>query len=166
MIGIFHEYMPPVPLEHRKSTAAEGWRVLAGTVFTMAAFVAFGVYVILNVSLEAWAIALASIILTAFTLAVMLYAVPNIRARGEFSCRLDGERFICMSPVAACGDSFDLRLDEIARIERESWDGDCRWYVWDAEGKRYWVTSNYNNPDGQFITNLQLLRPGIERVET
>jgi len=166
-ITVFHDYPPPVPLEHRKSTAKEGWRVLAGTVFTVAAFVAFGAFIFPDVRPEGWAILLASVIAGTFILAVMLYAVANIRAGSEFSCRLDEERFTCVSPVDACGDSFDLPLDQIAKIEREDWsEGDCRWYVWDAEGKRYWLTSNYNNPDGQFIANLQLLRPDIERVDT
>src|SRR5690606_35807924 len=61
-ITVFHDYPPPVPLEHRKSTAKEGWRVLAGTVFTVAAFVAFGAFIFPDVRPEGWAILLASVI--------------------------------------------------------------------------------------------------------
>lgn len=35
--------LPTVLLEHRKSTAADGWRTLAGLMLTIAAFVGFGI---------------------------------------------------------------------------------------------------------------------------
>ena len=132
-ITVFHYYPTPMPLEYRKSTATEGWRVLAGTVFTVAAFAAFGALFLSDVRPEGWAILLASVIAGTFILAVMLYAVANIRARGEFRCRLDSERFTCASPVRGCGDSFDLAIGDITKIEREDWsEGDCRWYLWEA----------------------------------
>lgn len=113
-----------------------------------------------------WVLALAGLIGGAFTLAVLLYAGANIWARGDFVCRLDSERFTCVSPADGCGDSFDLAIGDITKIEREDWSDDCRWYVWDTEGHRYWVSSNYGNPVYKFIEMLERVRPGIERIET
>src|SRR5690606_37656581 len=78
------------------------------------------------------------------------YARAHFRAGGEFCCRLDDERFTCVSPVGPCGDSFDLPLDEIVKIEREDWGettaaGTSGTYVENVIGFRVIMTTRWRS---------------------
>lgn len=153
-------------LEHRRSMVAYGREIVIGLVIGVASLVGFGVLFLPPFELSPWEIAWIALCgATLGTIALML-AGAHLRAAGEFHCRLDEQRFHCFSPVEASGDSFDLAIDEIAKIEREDWADDCRWYVWDSNGNRHWVSSNYDNPAQKFIEMLERLRPRIERIKT
>lgn len=93
-------------------------------------------------------------------------ATIDIRRRGTFRCILDDAQIQCVCPVRHKGESFTLRLDEIECIEKEVDDGSRRWYLHGCDGKRYWLTSNYGNPDDEFIREILALAPRIPQTET
>ena len=148
-------------LKHSKSTLAHGVRMLlTGGLFAIgiACFFIYGFS-------WAWkqspvAVVLGAGFLILWLIGIGFVAFVNIRKNETFVCLIDDEFIECVCPAGAFGDSFRLRLNEVARIEKE---GD-RWYVCDGQGGRYWLTSHYGNPADKFVGELKRLKPDIEEV--
>jgi hypothetical protein len=94
------------------------------------------------------------------------YAAMNIAKRQEFVCRITDGRIECLCPVSGCGESFVVRIDAIVKIEKERWEDSVRWYLWDNEGQRHWLTSNYDNPVEDFIEVIKRLNSRVVEVDT
>lgn len=96
------------------------------------------------------------------------YAVVNIRSGGVFSCKLNEEEISQTIPCSTCGESFQIKLSEIAQIEihDSGGDGSCdEWYIHTADG-RYLITSNYGNPYRKFGEAVQKALPHIKTIKT
>ena len=154
-------------LEHRRSTAAEGRQVLAWiavTILGLGLFQAFffpwiwrdsPVFKIVFVAIEVIVCSIA-----------VAYAAMNIAKKQEFVCRITDGRIECLCPVPGCGESFVVRIDAIVKIEKERWEDSVRWYLWDNEGQRHWLTSNYDNPAEEFIRIIKLQNSRVVEVDT
>ena len=94
------------------------------------------------------------------------YAAMNIAKSQEFVCRITDGRIECLCPVPGCGESFVVRIDAIAKIERERWEDSVRWYLWDNDGQRHWLTSNYDNPVEDFIEVIKRRNSRVVEVGT
>ena len=104
---------------------------------------------------------------------------PRARARAVHAVRRADDLVVTPAitirglPLAAAADQqappLGVRLpaaEELVRLgdafEKEDWgDGSYRWYVWDSAGKRYWLTSNYDNPVDKFVEALRERKPDI-----
>jgi hypothetical protein len=94
-----------------------------------------------------------------------VHAVWEILQNGEFVCRLDSETFECSVPSRFSGETFRIRVGDIARIEKKTGGEMAAWYLWDKEGRRYWLTGNYGNPIAKFVAAIRKLNPGVNMVD-
>ena len=106
-------------------------------------------------------IAFISIVLVVAAIAAY-YAIVNLKSGGTFFGRLDNHAIGCNCPVPACGESFRLPIKDITILEKEDWgDGSYRWYIYDRTGRRFWLTSNYDNPADVFIAEIRKRIPEV-----
>ncbi|PHR98969.1 MAG: hypothetical protein COA78_25455 [Blastopirellula sp.] len=150
-------------LQHKKSTATEGWQVLSGVSSTAVVFVLAPIIArFLGLDLPTWFLICWYTFLAIIFLLGMLYAIPNIRAKATFTCELDEHEIRCVCPVELCGESFTLKLSEIKGIEHEEDEGSHEWYLVDASARRYLVPTNYGNPADEFIKLIKELKPELD----
>ena len=94
------------------------------------------------------------------------YAIVNIIANDEFRCVLTTETLACYCSVNGAGETFKVELADIKKLEKEAWSESHRWYIWDVNDNRYWLTSNFDNPCERIIESIQELRPNVAQVDT
>ena len=96
------------------------------------------------------------------------YAVVHFRDGGTFCCRLTEEQLFQSVPVPALGESFQIKLSQVIRIEIHDGGGEIsgdEWYVHTEQG-RYRITSNYGNPYRKFGAAIQKALPHVETIRT
>lgn len=154
---------PARVLEYTKTAAAEARDVLAWLLITLVGLGFFQWFLFPSSWLESQShIVIFVVIEVVVAVFVAWYAFENLKSGDTFSCRIDDKDLTCHCPVSGCGESFRLPIDEIARLEKHDWgDGSCRWYIWDRSGRRYWLTSNYDNPVEQFIGEVRRRVPKV-----
>lgn len=151
-------------MEHTRKAKDEGWKVFGVTI-------AVGITLLLGVQLfsaghfgmsRGEQIVFYGIIFTA-TIAALCYAAININSEDIFVCRLTDQLFFQHCPVKQCGESFKVRLGDIAKLE-------CRqgesWYIHTNDGETHQITNNYGNPAKKFADALLKSRPEIKTVST
>jgi hypothetical protein len=154
-------------LEHRKSTTAEGRRAAFALVITIVGLGIFQWYMFPWIWQQDRFFVITFLVIEAMIAAGLThYAAVNLHHRKDFECRIDDERLECVSPVEGCGENFSLSIAEIVRIEKEKWVDSCRWYIWSADGHRYWLTSNYDNPVEGFIEAIRQRVPDITEISS
>lgn len=92
------------------------------------------------------------------------YAVTNIRSDQDFICRIDHERLECIAPARDCGESFNIRLADIDRLEEVNRGKSYSWDICTNDGRRFHLMYNYQNPVKRFLATIKALRPDV--VET
>lgn len=139
-------------LIHRKSTASEGRAAIFSVVITIIGLGVFQWFTFGWIWAESRLFVVVFIAIEVVVCSIVVcYAIINLRSGQVFECRMDSERLTCVSPVPGCGQSFSVPITEIIRIERELWAESCRWYIWTADGQRFWLTGNYGNPVEEFV---------------
>lgn len=152
-----------VIIEHRKRTVSEGYSVLFWIAITVVGLGVFQCFLFPWIWTQDRLFVIASITIELVVVAFAIhYAKVNIRASDTFICRMDDNQITCVCPVPDCGESFSLPIKTIVRIDREE-TGECgyRWYLWDASGHRFWLTTNYDNPVERFLDAIRDRNPGI-----
>ena len=97
------------------------------------------------------------------------YAIANIVANKEFRCKLTADTLDCYCPVKGVGETFTVKLSDITKLEKEVWEDSqdsYRWYIWEGNGDRHWLTSNYGNPCERIIDRIQKLNPKVIQIST
>ncbi len=95
------------------------------------------------------------------------YAVKIARVGGRFRCMLTAERIVCECPIGCHGESFNLKVEEIAFIEikqslSSNFGGD--YYLHDLKGREYLLTLNYGNPAARILDRMEDLNPKIQLI--
>lgn len=115
---------------------------------------------------DPWFFRIFYLILAIVSAVAGFYVFINFRVRGEFVCTLDDEHLECISPVPLCGQSFRVAICDIVKVEKKpSGDSSHTWYLYNREGRRFWLTENYGNPAGAFVALIKERNPAIEEVE-
>lgn len=104
------------------------------------------------------------VIIGGFVRTLRLLAADS-QSPDEFVCRIDHELIECICPDEREGESFQLRLIEIVRLERMPGDGSHGWYVFDVYGRRYWLTSHYGNPADTFAKLIENGNLAVDMIE-
>jgi hypothetical protein len=143
---------PQANIEHRRSSVREGWQTLLIGGCTIAGLAACPLFF----SDWHWKNDPGFVIiwysfLGLFGLLLAYYAFSNIIQCRDFVCRIDDQSIECQVPFSGAGDSFRLPLNEIVKVEKRSSGESYNWYIWDAAGKQYQLTTNYGNPAKRFI---------------
>ena len=102
-----------------------------------------------------------------FTAALSGHAVLKARDGGRFRCMLTTERIVCEYPAESRGESFALKIEEIAFIEIKQFAGSNfggDYYLHDLKGREYWLTLNYSNPAARILDRLEVLNPKIKLI--
>jgi hypothetical protein len=136
-------------IEHRRSTRREGLKHL----LQLGAFViTFGIVYRWFFAgwLGNWPPTALLNVFGVLTLLLAANSVWEIIRNQEFSCRIDEEYLECNSPKYS-GDSFKLKISDIAKICKETGSESPSWYIYNTAGHRYWLTSNYGNPVRRFV---------------
>ena len=81
----------------------------------------------------------------------------SVARRRNFLCTITEQRLICECPCEPAGYSFDINIAEILEVVVD--DDDVVLKLQD--GREYWLTSNYGNPRGYFITLIMQANPAI-----
>lgn len=150
-------------LEHRKAAAAEGRKVLLTNAFTALGMAVFQWILFPAMWDEEWFFVVAFLAVEGVIVSLLIYyAVLHLRSDGTFVCRIDDDLITCATPIIGCGETFSISLGSITRIERVN-DGETsyRWFIYDHTGDRFWLTSNYDNPDDKFIQAIRERCPGV-----
>ena len=159
-----------VRLEHSRTTLSEGWETSFGILMTVLIFAVLQLLFFPEMwTHRPWGIVgIVAIVLfeVLWCGGMISVVVVDIRCRGTFRCVLDDEKIECFCPVRFKGESFVLRLDKIARVEKRYSNDSHSWYLHDHDGDCYWLTAHYGNPDGEFVREILKLRPGISQIET
>jgi len=100
-----------------------------------------------------------------FGAVVAIHAVWEIMQNGEFVCRLDSETFECSVPSKYSGETFRIRVGDITKIEKVKGEEMTTCYLWDKDGRRYWLTNHYRNPVAKFVAAIQKLNPAVNLVD-
>lgn len=87
----------------------------------------------------------------------------TVRQPQDFECELTDSEIRCICPVTRMGSTFHISLDELVAIEVSS-DDSPRTELLTRSGNRYWLTSNFGNPVGRFVTQLRTLRPQLSYI--
>ncbi|MFC7339720.1 hypothetical protein ACFQY0_21220 [Haloferula chungangensis] len=151
-------------MEHTRRASVEGWRMLA-TVAIVAPALCFAT-MLFDMGIV-WRLIWSVGVLLVSGL-VVAYAIGNIRAGGIFICRLTDEEFFQLIPDPACGESFQVKLSDISKIECHEGFGESpsdEWYLHTKEG-RYRITTNYGNPYRKFAETIQKALPDLEKIQT
>jgi len=154
----------PLGFEHRRSTRSQGVYELLQLA---------GVLVILVIAYRlffhpwVWQLGFSAFVIITGTLATALtgHALWQIVRNREFVCRLDGEIIECIAPDRTSGNSFRLRIADIAKIEKTTQLEATWWYLRDRDGNRHWLTSNYGNPVHKFLSAIEEINPAVIEVE-
>ena len=153
-------------LKHSKSTLAEGVSALLWLGLILIGLGCFQVFFFPIVwPKDPWFVILFGIIEALVALAVVLYATINIRKNQTFVCLIDEEQIECVSPIDDGGHSFRLPLAQIQRLEPSGEESPNSWCLYDHDGNRYWLTSDYNNPAEKFVREIRRIRPDLQESE-
>lgn len=87
----------------------------------------------------------------------------TVRQPRDFECELTDSAIRCVCPAAHLGSTFDIPLDDLVAIEVSS-DDSPRTELLTRSGNRYWLTSNFGNPVGRFVTQLRTLQPQLSYI--
>lgn len=155
----------PIKFEHRRSTRRQGVYELLSLA---AVVIVLAVVYRLFLHPRVWGFSFYGFIAVMGTLALALavHAVWEIVRNGEFTCRIDDEIIECVSPNQASGNSFRLQIADIAKIEKTTQCDSAWWYLWDKDGNRYWLTSNFGNPVHKFLNAIEEINPAVVEVES
>lgn len=147
---------------HQRSTRSEGLALVAtaaiGCVFPLAVCYVFYLFGEKSV----WFHGMICLFGVGIAAIGIILGWMNYRANDYFECVVTLTRIRCTSPVSGFGNSFDLPILQIVRIERENSGESYRYYLHDAEGNRYWLTGNYGNPVRWILDTLLEVNPNIE----
>lgn len=150
-------------LKHSKSTLAEGVSFLVGLGLFVIGLGCFQIFFFPAMWAEDPWLVLAFLAIEAMLGGLgIYYSLMKIRRNETFLCLLEDGVLQCICPVPRLGDSFKIGVADIRRIDKEAEPGDSwRWYLVDAEGGRYWLTSHYHNPAEKFVSAIRQLNPEI-----
>lgn len=154
-------------LEYRRNTTRDGVRLLLGIVATVAVLGVVPLLYFRSVGEERpWVVVVYVAFVAIWTAVALPYAILNIRRGQEFLCRIDESSVECVCPAWGCGQTFSIRIADIAKVERQGWYDSHRWYLWDKAGRRYWLTGNYGNPADQIIELIRETNAGVAEIRT
>ena len=102
------------------------------------------------------------------SVAAIAHSVSNFRSSGVFLCRVTDESIVQSIPIKSAGESFEVNLSAITKIETHrriySDDGE-EWYI-HTESGRHMISKAYGNPDRRMGAGIQRRLPHIETIET
>ncbi len=156
-----------IRLEHRRSTAREGVRLLVGLGASVVGLGVLQVFLFPSIWEESPRFVVAFFAIEALvTVVVLTFALLNVMQGEEFVCRIDESCIQCFCPVSVCGQTFKIHIADVVKVEREEWSDSHRWYLWDKAGRKYWLTSNYGNPADQIIELVREANAAVAEVRT
>jgi hypothetical protein len=153
-------------IKHSKSTLAEGVSVLLWLGLIVIVLGCFQIFFFRSVWTDNLPFALGFLAAEiAIGILGLCYAIAKIRRNETFVCLLDEEIIECVCPARERGDSFKLKVKDIARIEKRPNGNSHRWYLHDHQGNRYWLTADYRNPADKFVRQIRQLQPAVGQIE-
>jgi hypothetical protein len=158
-----HHAMPTL-LEYRRTTreqAAIDFGKLGGMISGGIAFLLGAIFLFHVESRYIW---IGVGVFALVCLAILGLVIAYRRANGTFVCRLDETSLHCVSPMRHFGQTFDIAIADIARVEVSSMDDSALWYVVHRDGRRFWLSGNFGNPAHEFAAKVCELT-GVPRVE-
>lgn len=91
-------------------------------------------------------------------------ALPNLRARGDYTLRIYTSRIVSESPVPSLAPTFDMPLSEIDHLEHDTRGDTDAWTLVARDGNRYEINHNYRLPVRRVVRILQAAKPPLEVV--
>lgn len=154
-------------LKHSRSTLAKGISQLVALGLFAIGLGCFQIFFFPALwAAERWFVVVLLAIEALLGAVALYYPLANIRRNETFVCLLEDGIFQCVCPLPRFGQSFKIRVAEICRIEKEvESEESCRWYLVDAEGRRYWLTSHYHNPAEKFVEAIKEINPHVVHPE-
>jgi hypothetical protein len=152
---------------HRRSTVTEGRWTLITLGLTAAGFFVLQWFLFPRIWRQDRLFVVEFCAVEAIVAALALYyAAINLRAGDIFECRLDERAISCHRPVRHTSESFSIALSDIVKVEKENWSESHRWHLWDRDGRRCWLTSNYGNPHDEIVAAILARYPALEQVSS
>lgn len=96
----------------------------------------------------------------------IVYALYNLAIPREFVCELTRQELRCICPLEGISESFEVKINQIDKIELRSLGEGHSWYIWDTAGNSYSLIENYGNPATRFVKLILEMNPNIEEIHT